>query len=180
MSTYYTGKGDKGVSSLLGANEISKDDLIFDLLGDIDELNSYIAVCLPYIKDYRIRKDLDLIQDNLFSISAITANINGKAKLKSVKVPNVSILESEIKRLDKHLPQLRKFVIPGGSNASAHLHFARSISRRVERRFVSLQKKNKLNPNILKYMNRLSSFLFVAALYTNHVNRVGEKNPKYV
>lgn len=180
MTTYYTGKGDHGSSNSIGGARLYKDDTLFNILGDMDELNSYIAVSLLYIKEKKIRKDLDLIQDQLFSISAILASTYSNANIKKVRVPGVGTLESEINRLDKELPELRKFVIPGGSKASSYLHVARAIARRVERKLVSFSKKHRLDDGILKYANRLSSFLFVAALYMNHVDKIKEKSPRYI
>lgn len=179
MTTYYTGKGDEGSSSPIGGAKLYKDDTLFNILGDIDELNSYIAVSLLYINDKEIRKDLDLVQDQLFSISAILASTYSNADIKKVKVPDVNILESEIARMDKELPPLKKFVIPGGGQAASYLHFARALARRVERKMVSLNKEHKLDDGMLKYANRLSSFLFVAALYANHKEKIKEKNPTY-
>lgn len=178
MTQYYTGKGDKGLSSIIGGVKLSKDDVLFDLLGDLDELNSYLAVSLQYINDREIKKDIDTIQDQLFSISAIVASTYIRKILKT-KVPSPDVLEEGISRLGKELPELRKFVIPGGSEASSHLHVARSVARRTERRLVSLHKRLRLTDDTIKYMNRLSSYLFVAALYMNHVNKIKEKNPRY-
>ncbi len=179
MTIYYTGRGDRGSSSAIGGAKLDKDDMLFDFLGEIDELNSYIAVCLLYANKQPVKRYLDAIQDQLFSISAVIANTSNKRGILKARMPKPDILEEGIAELSKGLPELRKFVIPGGSAGSSHLHVARSIARRAERKLVSLHKKQNLYGDAIKYMNRLSSFLFVAALYMNHIEKTKEKNPKY-
>ena len=181
MTVYYTGNGDKGSSSIIADKSASKDDIMFDALGDIDELNSCLSVCMLYISDDKLKEDLDTLQDNLFSISALLANIHNKnAEKANVKLPDSVFLENEINRMGKTLPELKNFVMPGGSKASSYLHVARSIARRAERKTVSLSKQYSIDDNVLKYLNRLSSFLFVAALYLNYKNGIEEKNPRYL
>ncbi len=180
MTVYYTKRGDGGTSSAMGGDLLYKDDILFDILGDMDELNSCIAVSLQYIRKPEIKKDLHLVQDNLFSISAIVANTYATKNIRMVKAPDAAFLEREIARLGRELPELKKFVIPGGSKASSYLHVARSVARRTERKLVALHKKRKLDSNIIRYANRLSSFLFVLALYLNHASRIRERNPEYL
>ncbi len=180
MTIFYTGNGDNGSTSAIGGPRTRKDDILFDLLGDIDELNSQLAVCILYINDEKLRESFETIQDNLFSMSAIIANASNGRNLDKVSMPKPDMLESEIKRIGKDLPELKKFIIPGGCAASSHLHVARSVARRTERKLTSFSKDHKINDNAMAYMNRLSSFLFVAALYMNHINKVGESNPRYV
>jgi cob(I)alamin adenosyltransferase len=179
MTIYYTGKGDKGYSSTIGGVRLDKDDLLLDLLGEIDELNSYLAVCQLYANKQPLKKYIDIIQDNLFSMSAVIANTYSKQGIGKAKMPKPDILEEGIAKFSKGLPELKKFVIPGGTISASHLHVARSIARRVERKMVSLNKKQDIYEDAIKYVNRLSSFLFVAALYMNNINGVKEKNPRY-
>jgi cob(I)alamin adenosyltransferase len=179
MTQYYTGKGDKGTSNTIRGTSISKDSPVFTLLGDLDELNSYLAVSLLHVNDRIIGKDIREIQDQIFSISAFIASFPDEEIITKIRIPGTEMLESEISRMGNELPELRKFVIPGGTAASAHLHVARSIARRTERGLVSYSKEHKLDGKIIKYMNRLSSFLFVSALYANYKEKVGEKNPEY-
>jgi cob(I)alamin adenosyltransferase len=181
MTVYYTRNGDKGSSGVIGGTTLDKDHLIFEILGDMDELNSWIAVSLHYINNKRTKKSLETIQDNLFSISAILAS--SYAKSKNSRIPNLpdpKILEDEIAYMGKALPPLTKFVIPGGGKGASYLHVARTISRRAERKLVALNRKQILDNGLLRYANRLSSFLFVAALYENHLKKIKEKNPKYI
>lgn len=180
MTLYYTGKGDKGKSGVIGGASLDKDDALFDLVGNIDELNSYIAVCLLHVEDKQIKEDLDIIQDNLFSISAIIANSQNSHEISKIKVPTPELIEKEIARMGEQLPELTKFVMPGGCAASSHLHVARAIARRTERKLVSFAKAHGSDLQLSPYMNRLSSFLFVSALYLNHENKVEERNPKYL
>ncbi|MGD0510502.1 MAG: cob(I)yrinic acid a,c-diamide adenosyltransferase [Candidatus Micrarchaeaceae archaeon] len=180
MTIYYTGNGDKGKSGLIGGALLDKDDTLFDLIGNIDELNSYIAVCLLHVEDKQIIEDLDLIQDNLFSISAVVANSQNSHEISKVKVPTPELIEKEIARMGADLPELKKFVIPAGCAASSHLHVARAIARRTERNLVRFAKAHGSDLGLSPYMNRLSSFLFVSALYINHTAKVEERNPRYI
>lgn len=181
MTVYYTGKGDKGSSTAIGSASINKDDPLFDILGNLDELNSILAVCSCYVADVPTKTSLGIVQDNLFSISAIIANSYNKTDTVSGKleVPDTRILEESINEMSKELPELKKFVIPGGCKAASYLHVARSIARKTERRLVSFHKTHNVDERVLAYVNRLSSFLFVAALYLNHKEDVNEKNPTY-
>ena len=180
MTVYYTGNGDRGSSGLIGGKSLDKDAVLFDLIGNIDELNSQLALCILHVKDNDIQKDLDTVQDNLFSISAILANSYSQQEISKITIPRFEVLEEEIKRMGGQLPELRKFVIPGGSAASCHLHLARAIARRAERKLVTFNKIRAVDQGISTYMNRLSSFLFVCALYSNHTEKIAEKNPKYL
>lgn len=179
MTTYYTGKGDSGVSSLGGGSALPKDEIVFSVLGEMDELNSFIGLALLSIKNDLIKHDLQKVQDNLFSISAVfTGSYNNETAGKA-KVPDTGRLEQSIEKLSKELPELKKFVVPGGSINSCHLHICRAISRRVERSLVALHRSNNFDESIIKYFNRLSSFLFVAALYENYAIGMKERNPEY-
>ncbi|MDE1871142.1 MAG: cob(I)yrinic acid a,c-diamide adenosyltransferase [Candidatus Micrarchaeota archaeon] len=179
MTLYYTGRGDGGSSNLIGGPPIAKDDPVFDIIGDMDELNSFIGVAMLYVNDTAIMRDLTTIQDDIFSISAMLANMRGSTSIEKLRVPETKMLEDEMARLGKSLPELRKFVLPGGSRPSSYLHVARAIARRVERRLVAFRKVHELDNGMVKYANRLSSFLFVAALYMNSEESISEKNPEY-
>ncbi|MDE1850668.1 MAG: cob(I)yrinic acid a,c-diamide adenosyltransferase [Candidatus Micrarchaeota archaeon] len=180
MTTYYTGKGDKGSTSIMGGASLPKGDILIEAIGDVDELNSAIGVALFYTRDDELRLELRSIQNELFSIgallSAVEAKEFGKAKVEKKQIER---LEKSIQRMGSTMPELTKFVLPAGSEEASHLHLARSIARRAERHVASASQKYKINPDVLAYLNRLSSFLFASALYLNHKNGVSESNPIY-
>ncbi len=183
MTLYYTGKGDDGSTGITGKGRVEKDCCQIEALGDVDELNSIVGVAIANTTDSYITNMLEVVQDKLFTLGAeVSAAVENGAKPKSViDEKTVKDLEKGIDEIGATLPELKKFVLPGGSLSSAYLHLARSIARKAERSVVSLNKetKTKLNPNILKYLNRLSSFFFAAALYMNKKEGIDETNPSY-
>lgn len=173
-SMLYTKRGDKGQSSLFGsAEKISKNAPIFEALGALDELNSLLGICKVKAKKHKkISYTLERVQNDLFIISA---NIGGSnKKLKKIRVKE---MEETIDEIAKKLPHIRKFTIAGGTELSSLLDFSRAVSRRAERRIVVLHKKNKIDPTLLRYCNRLSSLLFALARISHKDHR--EKNPWY-
>lgn len=181
MTTYYTGHGDEGETGTMGKGRIKKDSKLAVAIGDIDELNSIVGVAIANTPDERINSLLKVIQDRLFMVGAeISASVEGGAKLKfSLKEGSTKDLEREIEELGLRLPALKKFVLPGGSLSAAYLHLARSVARRAERSVVALSSENRINPALMQYLNRLSSFFFVAALYMNKKEGIEEFNPTY-
>jgi cob(I)alamin adenosyltransferase len=183
MPKFYTGNGDDGSTGLLGVTKIQKSNAIFSAIGDIDELNSSIGVARFYVHNEFVRKELTAIQNDLFSIGALMASVL------STSIPNKVIfddeatkrLEAAIKEMSDRLPELKEFVLPGGCEGSVHLHMSRAIARRTERSLVAVSElyKGKIDQNLIKYANRLSSFLFVAALYINHEEGIDEMHPVY-
>ncbi|MDE1855727.1 MAG: cob(I)yrinic acid a,c-diamide adenosyltransferase [Candidatus Micrarchaeota archaeon] len=180
MTKYYTGKGDKGTTSIMGGTALPKDDVLVDAIGDVDELNSQVGAALFYVRDDEMRKQLKVIQNELFTIGALLAAADSenfsKAKVSEAQIER---LESEINSMGDKMPELTKFVLPDGTEEAVHLHVARSVARRAERKIVSATKKYKIDGHVPTYMNRLSSFLFTAALYLNHKSGVEESNPIY-
>ncbi|MGC8649218.1 MAG: cob(I)yrinic acid a,c-diamide adenosyltransferase [Candidatus Micrarchaeia archaeon] len=181
---YYTGIGDNGDTLLPNNIKISKDSEITNIIGDIDELNSLFGLIINYIDDEYINNIIKSIQDRLFNIGAeiiiVNSNTNKKDNIKfNFSEKNIKDLEEVIDEISIKLSDLNKFILPGGSESASWLHYARAIVRKVERNFVGFSKTNKLNPNILKYINRLSSFFFVAARYMNKKEGIKEINPTY-
>ena len=176
---YYTRKGDNGYSCLLGKARFRKDYVIFEAIGEVDELNSAIGVALYYTRDEIVRYTLKRVQNDLFKIGAGLASYKVKIPKAKLGFDAVEKLEQDIDDLDRRIPKLKAFVIPGGCEASAHLHLARAMARNAERWVVAESKKNKIDKNIESYINRLSSYLFVAALYLNYVSGIKESHPKY-
>jgi cob(I)alamin adenosyltransferase len=169
----YTRKGDKGETSLFGGRRVGKHELRVEAYGSVDELNS--ALGLAVAKLPTAMQDwcdpLVLVQSDLFTIGAILATPKvGAAKPEHVPElaeAQVEALEDWIDRLDEELTPLRAFVLPGGSGSAAALHLARSVCRRAERRVVALTKQEEVEPVVIKYLNRLSDFLFTLARAAN-------------
>ncbi len=181
MPGFYTGRGDDGTTGTLGPKRLKKNDCLIESIGDIDELNSIIGITIANVTDPHMAKMLTGIQNTLFTVGAELASMEGVAKNSSYKIGKneCSELEDEIEGITDKIPPLKKFVLPGGSLQASYLHHARSVARRAERSVVSLSERKKVNPNLLQYLNRLSSFLFVAALYTNKKEGVEESHPTY-
>jgi len=170
-SKIYTKTGDKGTSSLYNGERRNKDDLVFEALGAIDELNAALGVAREYctIQDNGIDSYINEIQSRLFDVgSSIATPRTNSPAIKLAKTSfdeeNVTTLEKWIDTIDANLPPLKNFILPSGGLASSHLHVARTICRRAERRVVSLSRaEEEVEESICKYLNRLSDFLFVAA-----------------
>lgn len=176
---YYTGKGDNGQTSF-GQGRLPKGEQIFELVGGIDELNSLLGLVLIHVPLEPVRERLLSIQNDLFTIGAdLYYDFGGGEKRVSFREGKAKELESAINEMAKDIPPLTSFVIPGGSEAAAYLHVARAVCRRVEREAVRASSTHNVNPEILRYLNRLSSFFFVAALYCNAKLGVKEKVPRY-
>ncbi|MDE1860396.1 MAG: cob(I)yrinic acid a,c-diamide adenosyltransferase [Candidatus Micrarchaeota archaeon] len=180
VTLYYTGKGDKGDTGVLANCRVTKDNELVEAIGAVDELNSHVGTAILYIHDENVRMNLKLIQNDLFIIGAGLASAEG-AKIKKAELgrEHLERLEREINAMGRELPELRKFVLPGGGEGAVHLHMARAVARRAERRIVSASKRYKIEENVLAYANRLSSFFFVAALYLNYKEGVEEAHPTY-
>ncbi|MEM4359051.1 MAG: cob(I)yrinic acid a,c-diamide adenosyltransferase [Candidatus Bilamarchaeaceae archaeon] len=166
----YTKIGDKGDTITLSGRKVRKDDPQVEAYGAVDELNAAIGVVISFTDDNEIREILIDVQKDLFIVGAELA-IGSTKKLTPAKTEK---LEKIIDKIEPQLPYLANFVIPGGSKTAALLHLARTISRRVERRVVSAAKVAKVNPEVLKYLNRLSDLLFILARYANRKKRFEE------
>src|SRR6266404_1614942 len=169
----YTKTGDKGTTSLIGGTKVLKSDLRIEAYGTVDELNSYTGLCRDLITDEPCKKILQEVQDRLFTIGSSLAfdpEKESKMKIPDLKEVDVELLEKEIDRMDEVLPEMKNFILPGGHPTVSHLHIARCICRRAERCCVRLrQENNEENILIIKYLNRLSDYLFVLARYISHL-----------
>ena len=166
----YTKTGDTGETSLFGKARVSKADARVDAYGEIDELNACLGAARAARLDADLTGLLEQIQCELFAVGARLADPSGKiaAHVEKVAVTEAEVtqLELMIDRLEEQLPPLRRFILPGGSNAGALLHLARTVCRRAERRVVSLG-PSAVDPIIIVYLNRLSDLLFVMARVAN-------------
>lgn len=161
----YTRTGDKGETSLYDNVRISKDDIRVEAYGTIDELNSYIGLCSNYLKNETEINEIRKIQHKLFDIGGELATKDSSKYRNTVKQQDIEDLE---KLIDFYTEKIEsnggfKFIIPGTSLAASNLHIARTICRRAERRIITLSKKEDINSLLIKYINRLSDFLYVLA-----------------
>lgn len=165
----YTKTGDKGKTSLIGGTKVSKSDLRIEAYGTTDELNSYTGLCRDLLADPPTRKTLQEIQDRLFTIGSSLAcdpEKETKMKIPDLTESDVELLEKEIDNMNSSLPVMKSFILPGGHPTASHLHIARCICRRAERCCVRLQLEGGfVDDLVLKYLNRLSDYLFVLARY---------------
>ena len=176
-SKIYTKAGDRGETSLISGKKVNKNHPRTVAYGTVDELNSGIGVAISFIRDRKVSKQLQNIQNELFNIGAELAS---REELKQFQLDSQKIegLEQIIDRYDDKLTKLRTFVLPGGSKEAAFLHLTRTTCRRAEREVVNLSKKETISPNIIAYLNRLGDLLFVLARYVN--KKAGEKEITWV
>ncbi len=166
MAKVYTKTGDNGTTGLVGGNRVKKYDLRLEAYGTIDELNASIGFLRSLAISEEINNQLIQIQNKLFNIgSRLASDEKGDAFTSDLKITDSSIkqLEDAIDTYEKELPKLTGFVLPGGEISVAQCHIARTICRRAERRIVELADTGNVQPEIQKYINRLSDFLFVLA-----------------
>lgn len=174
----YTKTGDKGTTSLIGGTKVSKSHLRIEAYGTVDELNSYIGLCRDLVEEKKSRATLLEIQDRLFTIGSSLACDpikEPKMRIPDLKEKDITFLESEIDRMSMTLPPMKSFILPGGHVISSHVHIARCVCRRAERCCVRLEVESlEVEPVILKYLNRLSDYLFVLARYVAQQSKAEE------
>ncbi len=165
----YTKTGDKGDTSLFGGKRLPKSHIRIESYGTVDELNSYIGLVRDCIESDQIRLVLKEIQDRLFTIGANLASDPGKNMITpDIVEADVKLLENEIDRMNKNLPDLKNFILPGGHQHVSFCHIARCVCRRAERLVVALNLEEKVEPVIIHYLNRLSDYLFVLSRQIGH------------
>lgn len=174
----YTKTGDAGNTSLIGGTKVPKSHIRIDTYGTVDELNSYIGLCNDQLQDGESKHMLKEIQDRLFTIGSSLAcdpDREPMMKIPDLKESDVQLLETEIDRMNEKVPPMRSFILPGGHVAVSSLHVARCICRRAERLCVELQQSGGfIDALVIKYLNRLSDYLFVLSRYTGHLLGVEE------
>lgn len=167
LSKIYTRTGDDGTTGNADGSRVPKDDLRVHAIGDIDELNSLIGLLVAAL-DEGGRHYLGDIQHRLFDLGGELSMTGADQAFQLVTGQDVATLERMLDELNKNLPALKEFILPGGNIAASYCHLARAVCRRAERHMVSLAREQSLNTNLLAYVNRLSDFLFVLA---RHLNR---------
>ncbi len=169
-SGFYTGKGDRGdTGRLMSAGRVSKDSALIEAVGALDEATSAIGVARARCPVVQLQERLAAVQHHLYRLMAhLSAVPEARQQYPGLRQAEVDWLEQLIAQLEADLPSLKDFVLPGDAEDSAALHVARAVVRRAERRLVAL---SELEPNVdqsnLAYINRLSSLMFVAALYVD-------------
>lgn len=157
LTKIYTRTGDDGTTGMADGSRVAKDDMLVQALGDVDELNSQLAVLACHSTDKFI-VSIKIIQNELFNVGAELA-----MNQSMLKQENVDWLEQALDELNSELTPLKEFILPGGGLAASHCHVARAVCRRVERTLVCLDKQDVLNDYLKAYINRLSDYLFVLA-----------------
>lgn len=173
----YTKTGDKGTTALFGGTRVSKDHIRIESYGTVDELNSYIGLVRDQDMNTHYKDILVEIQDRLFTIGAILATPpekevmkNGELRLKKLGIveSDIELLENEIDSMESELPPMTHFVLPGGHTTVSYCHISRCVCRRAERLAVHLSHNEPVATIAIKYLNRLSDYLFVLARKLSH------------
>ena len=168
----YTKTGDLGKTSLIGGTKVPKSNLRIESYGTIDELNSYIGLVADHITDVNNKIILKEIQDRLFTIGSSLACDPDKAplmKIPDLKETDIILLEKEIDLMNEVLQPMKYFILPGGHITVSTIHIARCICRRAERTCVNMAESHLfVEPLVIKFLNRLSDYLFVLARFTGH------------
>jgi cob(I)alamin adenosyltransferase len=168
----YTKTGDTGTTALFGGTRVPKDHIRIESYGTVDELNSHIGLIRDQDMDTHYKKILIEVQDRLFTVGAILATPpekeimkNGELRLQKLGIEetDIELLENEIDSMEAALPQMTHFVLPGGHTTVSYCHIARCVCRRAERLAVHLDHNEPIAPVAIKYLNRLSDYLFVLA-----------------
>lgn len=177
-SKVYTLTGDKGTTSLVGGQRVAKDDIRVEAYGTVDELNAHIGMLAQAIKgkDSEVEKLIFKIQNKLFNLGAYlaTEQKDAESPVYGMSDDDVKAVEAMIDTLDEQLPPMRGFILPGGCQASVCCDVCRTVTRRAERRVVTLALQQPLNPLAQRYLNRLSDFFFVLARHCNVASHVQE------
>lgn len=163
----YTKTGDSGTTSLVGGSRVNKDDVRVEAYGTVDELNSHIGLLAEMLRPIRggYYDELKAVQHNLFTLQTLLATEDETiyARLPQLAAEEVDILERQIDTISDQLPKLHNFVIAGGNVSGAQCHVCRTVCRRAERCVVTLAREAHVDEVIMRYLNRLSDYLFVLA-----------------
>lgn len=169
----YTKTGDKGTTALFGGKRVSKAHDRINAYGTVDELNSYIGL----LRDQKVNEPnksiLIEIQDRLFTLGSILATEQGNTKVNIPEIAesDIAFLENEIDKMNERLPDMRNFILPGGHQSVSFCHIARCVCRRAERLTIALSEHEEVAEVVVKYLNRLSDYLFVLSrLMTKELN----------
>ena len=183
INKVYTKSGDKGQTYLVGGKKIAKNDIRICSYGEIDELNAYIGGCRQLIVEKsdnsefkKLSNILYRIQNELFNLGNMLATLDEDIKkgMPRIEDSHIKKMENEIDYFNENLPDLKSFVLPGGSQLNIWFHISRTLCRRCERTVVSLSQKESIDSAIIKYLNRLSDGLFVWGRWVNVIQAYSE------
>jgi cob(I)alamin adenosyltransferase len=163
MLKIYTKTGDNGSTSLMGGTRLPKDHIKIEAFGSVDELNAWIGMLTEVSGNESRKSFLKEIQDRLFTIGSTLASEEeyNKSKLPELYESDIEVLEKAMDEYNEEIPPLRSFVLPGGHILVSQTHVARTVCRRAERQVIKLSHEEEVEPIIIKYLNRLSDYLFV-------------------
>ena len=175
-SRLYTRTGDDGTTSLVGGTRAPKDSLRLEAYGTVDELNSWLGlIAASTIITHDRQADLQAIQNTLFDIgAALATEPESKWQPQPIAQSTIDTIEAAIDTVDSSLPPLRAFILPGGHPDAARANIARTVARRAERRIIALARTVDIDPGILRYINRISDYLFALARLINHTAQIPE------
>lgn len=170
----YTKTGDTGETSLFSGGRVQKNHPRVRAYGEVDELNSLLGCAISFCKHQDTIAKLIRIQNELFSLGAVLATPKENEYVQKLENKHIEALEKDIDVMESHLASLKNFILPGGTQCGAFLHFARTVCRRAERMCLDLHQQTAIDAWIIQYLNRLSDWLFVCARYENHLNKISE------
>lgn len=171
----YTKTGDAGETGLLGGDRVSKASLRMEVIGTLDELNAWFGVCLLSPGPESVLATLTWLQSLLFDLGAeLACPPDGKFELTSVFTGDIERLEQEIDQMTEKLPELKNFILPGGTPLATHLHVTRAVSRRLERSLVALSAQTFVRNEPLQFINRLSDWIFCSCRFVNFESAVAD------
>jgi cob(I)alamin adenosyltransferase len=184
INRVYTRRGDRGETSLAGGQRVPKDGPRIEAYGTVDELNSFLGAARVTASELAVREArlsllaaiLLRVEHELFNLGSILATLPEDVHPKQARVTDAEVgqLESEMDRMNRELPPLRSFVLPGGGRLNAELHICRTVCRRAERATVALGRVESVPPEALRYLNRLSDALFVWSRWASHITGAAE------
>lgn len=173
----YTKTGDQGMTSLIGGTRVAKNSVRLEAYGSVDELNSYIGMIRSLVAGNEIAGELAEIQMRLFDVGgnlATDPHANSRKMPVGVDEEDIEVLEKAIDRMDAEVPPSRFFVLPGGNESVAFCHIARTVCRRTERRILDLSQETAVEAEVIKYINRLSDYLFMLSRKLAHDTGIEE------
>ena len=170
----YTKTGDAGTTSLVGGKRVPKDCARLESYGTVDELNAHVGLLLTYVSENQDRECLISIQNRLFVVGAQLATEAPNVPSSVITDDDVTNLENNIDKASEGLPKWRGFTLPGGCREAAIAHVCRTVCRRAERRILTLNSEEEVDPQLLKYINRLSDYFYVLALRLNFLHGTEE------
>lgn len=171
----YTKTGDEGETGLFGGKRVAKDDLRIEAYGTTDELNAFIGQLISHVNDEEVRVLLLQIQNDIFVMGSMLSMPSGESfEMPTITEAQIATLERAIDNMESQLEPLRNFILPSGHISIGACHICRTVARRAERRVISLETAEVIDPVIKKYLNRLSDYFFVLSRYVANTLGVQE------